>query len=642
MRGENRNSNRGFTLIEAVVSMLILSVVILSIIGGFNIITNANYKAKKIQGANTLYSDINETLRDASNYSEAQYIIDNELNGKEFSVGALKYTVEASIDPAGGVEYSAGASATVTPIPEVKVGSFDYTYERKYVGSGFWGHYDYSKITVDYYYSPTLGEYYFYGKKRNSVGGIVNDTNPQYFVNAGSGYFYYYDVDYNSYTIILSTVTPTPATTATPTPPIVKSYDNYVYQLNSEDYAKFPVFDSTVKSFLMDYSVYDEVENVYDADDIALIHKQDAAQGWPSKISEVINPQVGDKGRVVGKQVYYKFKKIWESNPITGETEVKYIIATMLTYNKGAYQYVSDNYYGYDFVGSKYYVNGIPHTTNTISWYTNFKNVFGSGVTNKYTFASNLAGVSGSNIRSQYTLPNSHLNTDIPMYYPDEIIYYGKYSGLTVETINNSLPEYVIASGIADGWDRYDGPTSSEAEAELAALDSIYLFYTPYIEPNEDGSVGTMKETDEKFLNLGLWQDDSWDYGVQKNVYFLVAGKDATPVTLNSKGNGYMIKYWRWSNLTADEIARMFLGEDKTFTNVLVYSKNSGAGSGEEYSRYTGVNYAANNKYNSEFSIVSEDSVLDDGLPDKAAKVKVKLKFGTDQILEKEWYLYFK
>ena len=632
MRGENRNSNRGFTLIEAVVSMLILSVVILSIIGGFNIITNANYKAKKIQGANTLYSDINETLRDASDYSEAQYIIDNELNGKEFSVGALKYTVEASIDPAGGEEYSSGASATVTPIPDKRVGRFYYVfYDNSY----------YERIY--YYYSYSEGKYYYYGRKWNSAGtGTENDPNKQYFESLGSGYYRYYDIDGIPRSTYLDELpaTPTPAATATPTPPIVKSYDNYVYQLNSEDYAKFPVFDSTVKSFLMDYSVYDEVENVYDADDIALINRQDTARGWSSKISEVINPQVGDKGRVVGKQVYYKFKKIWESNPTTGETEVKYIIATMLTYNKGAYQYVSDNYYGYDFVGSRCYVNGTPYRTDTISWYTNFKNIFGSGVTNKYTFASNLVGVSGSNdpTRASSNLQVKEDLTDIPMYKPREIIYYGNY----VETINNSLPEYVIASGIADGWDRYDGPTSSEAEAELAALDSIYLFYTPYIEPNEDGSAGTMKETDEKFLNLGLWQDDSWDYGVQKNVYFLVAGKDATPVTLNSKGNGYMIKYWRWANLTADEIARMCFGVDKTFTNALVYSKNSGAGSGEEYSRYTGVNYAADNKYNSEFSIVSEDSVLDDGLPDKAAKVKVKLKFGTDQILEKEWYLYFK
>lgn len=639
MRGENRNSNRGFTLIEAVVSMLILSVVILSIIGGFNIITNANYKAKKIQGANTLYSDINETLRDASNYSEAQYIIDNELNGKEFSVGALKYTVEASIDPAGGEEYSSGTPAVLTD--DVAVGTFDYVYS-------------YSKGYIDnnteYYYSPSSDKYYYYGRKKtySYYGGYsyVADPNPHYFTKYNYSTYNYYYTDADGTTAIpitLPDAAPTP-TTDPDKASIVKSYDNYVHQLNSEDYAKFPVFDSTVKSFLMDYSVYDEVENVYEADDIALIHKQDAVQGWPSKIAAEFNPQVGDKGRVVGKFVYYKFKKIWESDPVTKQTEVKYVIATMLTYNKGAYQYVSDNFYGYDYVGDSCYVNGVKYSTLNMSWYKKFYNKFGTGVSNKYSVAGTVTGMTGRDSLgfTQVTFPNHHDNTGIPMYYPDEIIYYGNTGTVGVETINNSLPEYVIASGIADGWNSEYGPTSSAAEAELAAIDSIYLFYTPYIEPNADGTPGTMKATDEKFLNLGLYQDDSWGYDKQKNIYFLVSGKDATPVTMSGTGNGFMIKYWRYADYTEAQKEKMFFGEKKTLTNALVYNKEGTAGSGEAYSRYTGVNYAADNKYNSEFSIVSEDSVLDDGLPDKAAKVTVKLKFGTDQILEKEWYLYFK
>lgn len=639
MRGENRNSNRGFTLIEAVVSMLILSVVILSIIGGFNIITNANYKAKKIQGANTLYSDINETLRDASDYSEAQYIIDNELNGKEFSVGALKYTVEASIDPAGGEEYSSGTPAVLTD--DVAVGTFTYVYCYSK------GWYD---NNIEYYYSPSSDKYYYYGRKKtySYYGGYsyVADPNPHYFTKYNYLTYNYYYTDADGTTAIpinLPDAAPTP-TTDPSKGSIVKSYDNYVHQLNSEDYAKFPVFDSTVKSFLMDYSVYDEVENVYEADDIALIHKQDAVQGRTSKIAAVFNPQVGDKGRVVGKFVYYKFKKIWESDPVTKQTEVKYVIATMLTYNKGAYQYVSDNFYGYDYIGDSCYVNGVKYSTLNMSWYKKFYNKFGTGVSNKYSVAGTVTGMTGRDSLgfTQVTFPNSHDNTGIPMYYEDEIIYYGNTGTVGVETINNSLPEYVIASGIADGWNSEYGPTSSTAEAELAAIDSIYLFYTPYIEPNADGTPGTMKATDEKFLNLGLYQDDSWGYDKQKNIYFLVSGKDATPVTMSGTGNGFMIKYWRYADYTEAQKEKMFFGEKKTLTNALVYNKEGTASSGEAYSRYTGVNYAADNKYNSEFSIVSEDSVLDDGLPDKAAKVTVKLKFGTDQILEKEWYLYFK
>jgi hypothetical protein len=279
-----------------------------------------------------------------------------------------------------------------------------------------------------------------------------------------------------------------------------------------------------------------------------------------------------------------------------------------------------------------------------MSWYKKFYNKFGTGVSNKYSVAGTVTGMTGRDSLgfTQVTFPNSHDNIGIPMYYRDEIIYYGNTGTVGVETINNSLPEYVIASGIADGWNSEYGPTSSAAEAELAAIDSIYLFYTPYIEPNADGTPGTMKATDEKFLNLGLYQDDSWGYDKQKNIYFLVSGKDATPVTMSGTGNGFMIKYWRYADYTEAQKEKMFFGEKKTLTNALVYNKDGTAGSGEAYSRYTGVNYAADNKYNSEFSIVSEDSVLDDGLPDKAAKVTVKLKFGTDQILEKEWYLYFK
>ncbi len=662
MRGENRENNRGFTLIEAVVSMLILSVVILSIIGGFNIITNANYKAKKIQGANTLYSNINESLKDATDFAEAKYIVENEINGKEFSIGALKYTVEASIDTAGGVAYSSGASATVTPIPDVKVGSFDYTYEKKYVSGGFFGRYVYSKITVDYYYSPTLGEYYFYGKKRNGTDSIVNDTNPQYFVNAGSGYFYYYDVDNNSYTIILRTVTPTPTitATATPTPPIVKSYDNYVYQLNSEDYAKFPVFDDSVLALKMDYTEYDAIQNVYTQDEIDLIHDQDVAyknyqdeHGWdymPTKILTVDNPRDGDKGRVNNKQVFYKFKKIWETDDAKEKTIVKYVITTMVTYNKGAYQYISDNFYGYDYVDADAWVaNGTRaswHECEGISWYVPFKRFYGVNKNNKYTIASGNYGVDGSSESISYSPRDGYITgkytssaSTTDRIQSGESLYCAPF----VNTLNNSIAEYVIAEGEADGWSDAYGPTSTEAKAKLDAMSSIYLFYTPYIEANADGTPGTMKATDEKYLNLHLIQDESWDYDKQKKVFFLVAGKDANKITSSLyTGTGYEIKYWRSTKYTAEMLTHMLLGDEGLITNVRFWSSSAGAAIDGAYSRYTGINYAVDNNYNEKFKIVSDDTIYDDGMPDKATEVQVKIKFGNDQVLEKKWYLYFK
>ena len=632
MRGENRN-NKGFTLIEAVVSMMILAIVVLSIIGGFNIITNANFKAKKIQGANTLYSDINETLKEASNYSEAEYIIDNELNGKEFSVGAMKFTVEASIDPAGGEGYSSGTPAVLTD--NVKVGTFDYVYYKPY---------NWVENNMEYFYSPSLDKYYYNGYKLSGYT-IDEDVTPHFFAKQNSGeYNYYYtDVAGNKIYIKLPDAAPTP-TSVPGKGAIVKSYDNFVYQLNSEDYAKFPVFDSTVRSFKMDYTEYDAIENEYTEEDIELIKQQNTysvANGYAtSRILAEINPKAGDKGRVIGKQVYYKFKKIWETDPVTKKTVVKYIIATMLTYNKGYYQYISDNYYGYDFVGTRCYINGMAYSTTNIPWYKNFYRGlgFGTGVSDKYSVAGILGGVSGSNTNTAHNLQCHKSITDMPMVQPYELLYIGDM----VNTLNNTLPEYVIASGEADGFDPEYGPTSSEARAQLDAMDSVYLFYTPYIEPNADGSAGEMKATDEKYLNLGLWQDDSWDYFTQKNLYLLVSGKDATETSVDSTGNGYLAKYWRNANNTAEQNAKMFFGNEKIKTNVKFYFSDAGASSGENYSRYTGVNYAAGNKYNTDFSIVAQESVADDGKPDKAAKVNVKLKYGNDQILEKDWYLYFK
>lgn len=197
MRGKKNRNNKGFTLIEAVVSMLILAVVILSIIGGFNIITNSNYKAKKIQGANTLFSDINEKLRDATDFAEAKEIVENEINGKEFSVGALKYKVEATIDSTAGEKYVIAATATPTPGPDYKCGGTVEIAGNNYV----------------YYFSPVENNYY------------LKSYATKYYFEVKNGKYYF-----NSYEV--SGVTPTP--TVAPEKVLVKSYDNYVYEINNE------------------------------------------------------------------------------------------------------------------------------------------------------------------------------------------------------------------------------------------------------------------------------------------------------------------------------------------------------------------------------------------------------------------------
>lgn len=66
MRRKRRNE-QGFTLVEVVVSMLIMSVVALTLINGFGVISRANQKAQTIQNANTIITDVWENLLEVRN-----------------------------------------------------------------------------------------------------------------------------------------------------------------------------------------------------------------------------------------------------------------------------------------------------------------------------------------------------------------------------------------------------------------------------------------------------------------------------------------------------------------------------------------------------------------------------------------------
>nr|MCR5638932.1 prepilin-type N-terminal cleavage/methylation domain-containing protein [Lachnospiraceae bacterium] len=344
MRGDRRNNNKGFTLVEAVVSMLILAVVILSIIGGFNIITEANFKAKKIQGANTLYSNISEKLRDATGYDEMDNLT-KDLS-KDFNVGAMKYTAEVSIEGTGEQYKDSNGKvpidedAVVTVIKYKVSDTETKNVEVKCDKDGNFYFYPYVEEITGAWWSPTVN--------------YVQSTTKSYLTwyNSNSDYYYYNSIYRRTYWAGINEELEIPLVTN-----IVKSYDNYVYQLNSEDYAKFPVFDSSTKSFLMNYNDLDEINNVYDGEgrnDITEIDEQSTysvSNGGPSsKLKGIVNS--GDKGRVNTKFIAYKFKKRWYNEIENGKnvTYVEYLIATMVTYNKGVDQYVSPNYYGYDYV----------------------------------------------------------------------------------------------------------------------------------------------------------------------------------------------------------------------------------------------------------------------------------------------------
>lgn len=107
--------NSGMTLVEVLVSMLVLSIAAVTVISAFSAAAQVNTKAKRMQGAEALMENMLE-------YAEA--------GGKDFKgwflVADADYQVtpsEAPISPAPG--------ATPTPVPPVK------TEELKNVDSGF-------------------------------------------------------------------------------------------------------------------------------------------------------------------------------------------------------------------------------------------------------------------------------------------------------------------------------------------------------------------------------------------------------------------------------------------------------------------------------------------------------------------------
>lgn len=606
MRGKKNRNNKGFTLIEAVVSMLILAVVILSIIGGFNIITNSNYKAKKIQGANTLFSDINEKLRDATDFAEAKEIVENEINGKEFSVGALKYKVEATIDSTAGEKYVIAATATPTPGP-------DYYYNKIF---GY-----------NCYFSPVENNYYIY----------YHGTKYYFEVKNGKYYF-------NSHEV--SGVTPTP--TVAPEKVLVKSYDNYVYEINNEKNPGFPEFDDKkVKAIVLDNTDLDAMNNEYTAEEVNYQNNTvDRANGMNSKCKSY--RVAGALGRINDKQIMYKFKKVWYLNSADNKTYVKYLITQAVTYNKGKNTYSSDNFWGYESItnNSDVYLSNGSRITNTavreLGYFKNFRQILyregynpidyenDFSVLAKYVcFLDGINKVPSYGYRAGKVL-NSVSNTT--RYSEGEYMYYG--DGAETPILGAGITETVLAEGIADSYDSQYGPKSSEAERQLANLDSIYLFYTPYSADEDNVSL-----TDERYLNMLLFCDDSWDYKKQYNVYFLISNRDSTDVTFTSKG--YAMAYWTLQG--EEERAKYYpLGSEGLITNVRIEGQSSDVVAAKNsFSRYTGINYAEDGYYNKDFKIVP-DSLSHSTIPTKSTGVNIKISYEGNTVLEKEWYLYFK
>jgi hypothetical protein len=356
----------------------------------------------------------------------------------------------------------------------------------------------------------------------------------------------------------------------------------------------------------------------------------------------------GALGRINDKQIMYKFKKVWYLNSADNKTYVKYLITQAVTYNKGKNTYSSDNFWGYESItnNSDVYLSNGSRITNTavreLGYFKNFRQILyregynpidyenDFSVLAKYVcFLDGINKVPSYGYRAGKVLNSV---SDTTRYSNGEYMYYG--DGAETPILGAGITETVLAEGIADSYDSQYGPKSSEAERQLANLDSIYLFYTPYSVDEENVSL-----TDERYLNMLLFCDDSWDYKKQYNVYFLISNRDSTDVTFTSKG--YAMAYWTLQG--EEERAKYYpLGSEGLITNVRIEGQSSDVVAAKNsFSRYTGINYAEDGYYNKDFKIVP-DSLSHSTIPTKSTGVNIKISYEGNTVLEKEWYLYFK
>ena len=65
-----KNKNKGFTLVEVIGSMLVLSITISSVLTAFSLSAKSNAKTKRIQGAESLMEDLLELARNDNGKSK--------------------------------------------------------------------------------------------------------------------------------------------------------------------------------------------------------------------------------------------------------------------------------------------------------------------------------------------------------------------------------------------------------------------------------------------------------------------------------------------------------------------------------------------------------------------------------------------
>lgn len=135
-----KKQNKGFSLVEVLVSMLVLAIIIAPILGNISRASQANSKSRKMQDASILGQNIMEGLKSQDSFEEvAKQMIykDNGVNFQLFSLDNLSsvITKQLEYDPST-LKFSPVATPCVTRTLNLATGDYDYTLNenssRKY------------------------------------------------------------------------------------------------------------------------------------------------------------------------------------------------------------------------------------------------------------------------------------------------------------------------------------------------------------------------------------------------------------------------------------------------------------------------------------------------------------------------------
>ena len=168
MKSRLKKNNEGFTLVEVIVSLMILSIVVLSILELFVVVAKANLKARKRQYATTVASNILEKVKATADLSADAGSPRQWLRGvktKNTLTGAITYTYATDADVAADI-----ASGYYYPKAKTyAAGTGTYTYYDENIKNYAEGTMKFNAIVT---YDPTVYNTATLSSSSGAISGI--------------------------------------------------------------------------------------------------------------------------------------------------------------------------------------------------------------------------------------------------------------------------------------------------------------------------------------------------------------------------------------------------------------------------------------------------------------------------------------